>query len=174
MNAPVAQGAPARSLRIAGMNCASCVAHVEKALLKVEGVQAASVNLATETATVAAPATVPLSALIAAVEKAGYAVRREALELDIEGMSCAACVGRVEKVLQRVPGVVSANVNLASRRAHVELAGGVPTAALVAAVQKAGFGAKPAAEVSEGAREADAAGAPSRRSLHTYRSVQRP
>ena len=134
MNAPVAQGAPARSLRIAGMNCASCVAHVEKALLKVEGVQAASVNLATETATVAAPASVPLSALIAAVEKAGYAVRREALELDIEGMSCAACVGRVEKVLQRVPGVVTANVNLASRRAHVELAGGVPTAALVAAV----------------------------------------
>ena len=82
MNAPVAQGAPARSLRIAGMNCASCVAHVEKALLKVEGVQAASVNLATETATVAAPATVPLSALIAAVEKAGYAVRREALSVD--------------------------------------------------------------------------------------------
>lgn len=149
--------AAARTLAIAGMNCASCVAHVEKALLRVEGVQAASVNLATETATVAAPATVPLSALIAAVEKAGYAVRREALELDIEGMSCAACVGRVEKVLQRVPGVVTANVNLASRRAHVELAGGVPTAALVAAVQKAGFGAKPAAEVSEGAREAEAA-----------------
>jgi Cu+-exporting ATPase len=100
---------------------------------------------------------VPLAALIEAVAKAGYEVRRDTLELDIEGMSCAACVGRVEKVLQRVPGVVSANVNLAARRAHVELAGSVPTAALVAAVQKAGFGATPAAEVSEGAREADAA-----------------
>ncbi|MGQ5488920.1 heavy metal translocating P-type ATPase [Thauera sp. ZXT1-4] len=146
-----------RTLNIAGMNCASCVAHVEKALLKVEGVQAASVNLATEAASVRAPASVPLSVLIAAVEKAGYAVRRDRLELDIEGMSCAACVGRVEKVLQRVPGVVTANVNLAARKAHVELAGGVPTAALVAAVQKAGFGARPANEVSEDAREADAA-----------------
>ena len=159
MNTPrtVSPAAAVRTLAIAGMNCASCVAHVEKALLKVEGVQAASVNLATETATVTAPAAVPLSALIAAVDKAGYAVRRDTLELDIEGMSCAACVGRVEKVLQRVPGVVTANVNLASRRAHVELAGGVPTAALVEAVQKAGFGARPAAEVGEGAREADAA-----------------
>ena len=144
MNTPrtVSPAAAVRTLAIAGMNCASCVAHVEKALLKVEGVQAASVNLATETATVTAPAAVPLSALIAAVDKAGYEVRRDTLELDIEGMSCAACVGRVEKVLQRVPGVVTANVNLAARRAHVELAGGVPTAALVEAVQKAGFGAR--------------------------------
>ncbi|MDG3066620.1 heavy metal translocating P-type ATPase [Thauera mechernichensis] len=149
--------AVARSLNIAGMTCASCVAHVEKALLKVEGVQAASVNLATETASVTASASVPLSALIEAVAKAGYEVRREALELDIEGMSCAACVGRVEKVLQRVPGVVTANVNLAARKAHVEFAGSVPTAALVAAVQKAGFDARPASEVSVGAREADAA-----------------
>ena len=146
-----------RSLNIAGMTCASCVAHVEKALLKVEGVQAASVNLATETASVTAPASVPLSALIEAVAKAGYEVRRDRLELDIEGMSCAACVGRVEKVLQRVPGVVSANVNLAARKAHVEFAGAVPAAALVAAVEKAGFGARPASAVSAGAREADAA-----------------
>jgi heavy metal translocating P-type ATPase len=159
MNAPTSTAATdtVRTLNIAGMTCASCVAHVERALMKVEGVQAASVNLATETATVTAPATVPLSALIDAVAKAGYEVRRDTLELDIEGMSCAACVGRVEKVLQRVPGVVSANVNLAARRAHVELAGSVPTAALVAAVKKAGFGATPAAEVSEGARAADAA-----------------
>ena len=159
MNAPTSSAATdtVRTLNIAGMTCASCVAHVERALMKVEGVQAASVNLATETASVTAPMSVPLAALIEAVAKAGYEVRRDTLELDIEGMSCAACVGRVEKVLQRVPGVVSANVNLAARRAHVELAGSVPTAALVAAVQKAGFGATPAAEVSEGAREADAA-----------------
>ena len=76
-----------RTLNIAGMTCASCVAHVERALMKVEGVQAASVNLATETATVTAPAAVPLSALIDAVAKAGYEVRRDTLELDIDGMS---------------------------------------------------------------------------------------
>ncbi|HAF56394.1 MAG TPA: cadmium-translocating P-type ATPase [Thauera sp.] len=159
MNTPSASEprAATRTLNIAGMTCASCVAHVERALMKVEGVQAASVNLATETATVSAPASVPLTALIDAVARAGYEVRRDSIELDIEGMSCAACVGRVEKVLQRVPGVVAANVNLAARRAHVEIAGAVPAAALVAAVQKAGFGATPAAEVAEGAREVAAA-----------------
>ena len=76
------------------------------------------------------------------------------LELDIEGMNCAGCVGRVEKALAGVPGVVTANVNLATRRAQVAFRGRVPTAALVAAVTQAGYGARPAGEVDEGAREA--------------------
>ncbi|WP_322114252.1 heavy metal translocating P-type ATPase [Aquabacterium sp. A7-Y] len=59
-------------LQVAGMTCASCVARVEKALLKVPGVSSASVNLATEQAVVQAPASVPVAALTAAVEKAGY------------------------------------------------------------------------------------------------------
>ena len=146
-----------RTLHVGGMTCASCVAHVEKALAKVPGVEAASVNLATETATVTAAPEVEFDALVQAVEKAGYEVVRDETVLDIEGMSCAACVGRVEKVLLRVPGVVGASVNLAARNARVESAGGVPVAALVAAVKKAGFDAKPAAEAAEGAREAAAA-----------------
>src|SRR5690606_27907851 len=96
-----------RTLRVGGMNCASCVAHVEKALARVPGVEAASVNLATETATVTTAPGVALEALVRAVEQAGYEVVREETVLDVEGMSCAACVGRVEKVLSRVPGVVS-------------------------------------------------------------------
>ncbi|MDX5364758.1 MAG: heavy metal translocating P-type ATPase [Pseudazoarcus pumilus] len=146
-----------QTLHVGGMTCASCVAHVEKALLKVPGVEKASVNLATETATVTAPSGVAFDALVQAVEKAGYEVVRDETVLDIEGMSCAACVGRVEKVLLRVPGVVSANVNLAARNARIESAGEVPVAALVAAVKKAGFDAKPASEAAEGAREATAA-----------------
>ncbi|TVR61499.1 MAG: copper-translocating P-type ATPase [Candidatus Competibacteraceae bacterium] len=144
-----------RTLHVTGMSCASCVAHVEKALLKVEGVRAASVNLATEAATVTVAPGVAFADLSGAVEKAGYEVRRDELVLDIEGMSCAACVGRVEKVLRGVPGVIDASVNLATRRARV--IGAAPVAALVAAVRKAGYGARSAADVSEATRAADAA-----------------
>ncbi len=147
----------ARTLRVAGMSCASCVAHVERALGKVEGVRSASVNLATETATVSVAPEVPFEALAEAVRKAGYEVQRDQVALDIEGMSCAACVGRVEKVLKRVPGVLDASVNLAARRARVETSGAVPLAALVEAVGKAGFGARAAGEVGEAARAATAA-----------------
>ena len=71
---------PARSesvrLQVGGMTCASCVARVEKALAKVPGVASASVNLATEVATVQAAATVPVAALAAAIEKAGYSAQQ--------------------------------------------------------------------------------------------------
>jgi P-type Cu+ transporter len=63
-------------LQVQGMTCASCVARVEKALLKVPGVQQASVNLATEKATVTAQTTVPLAALHEAIEAAGYSVQQ--------------------------------------------------------------------------------------------------
>ena len=141
-----------RTLNVDGMTCASCVAHVEKALLKVDGVRAASVNLATETATVTVAPEVSFAQLSDAVTKAGYDVRRDEVTLDIEGMSCAACVGRVEKVLRRVPGVVDASVNLAAHRARVQTSAAVPMAALVAAVAKAGFGARASTEVSEASR----------------------
>ncbi|MDO9599322.1 MAG: heavy metal translocating P-type ATPase [Azoarcus sp.] len=157
MSVTTATEGTVRTLQVGGMTCASCVAHVEKALMKVEGVSTASVNLATEAATVTAAPAVSFAQLATAVEKAGYEVRRDALTLDIEGMSCAACVGRVEKVLRRVPGVVEANVNLAARRASIETAGAVPVAALIEAVKKAGFGARPSADVSESSRAADAA-----------------
>lgn len=62
-------------LQVEGMTCASCVARVEKALLKVPGVSQASVNLATEKASVKAQPGVDLPALVAAVEKAGYTAR---------------------------------------------------------------------------------------------------
>ena len=145
-----------RTLNVTGMTCASCVAHVEKALMRVEGVRAANVNLATEAATVTVVPDVSFDALADAVHKAGYEVARDTITLDIEGMSCAACVGRVEKVLKRVPGVVDASVNLAARRAHIETAGAVPLAALLDAVKKAGFGARAAGDVSESARVATA------------------
>ncbi len=127
-------------LPIDGMTCASCAGRVEKALTKVPGVRSVSVNLATEQARIEAPVD-SLPALVDAVKQAGYSVPAHSLELDISGMTCASCAGRVEKALARVPGVKSASVNLASERAHVELLGQVDTALLINAVSQAGYGA---------------------------------
>ena len=129
-------------LEVRGMNCASCVASVERALSAVEGVQKAQVNFATASARVVLDTGTPLESLAEAVRRVGYEVAFEPVHFDIEGMSCAACVGRVERVLQRVPGVTRAGVNLATRSAQVErLAGSAPDADLIAAVRKAGFDA---------------------------------
>ncbi|WP_422367437.1 heavy metal translocating P-type ATPase [Pelagibius sp.] len=66
------------------------------------------------------------------------------LSLGVEGMSCASCVGRIEKALSAVPGVAAARVNLATERADVDVApGAVDAAQLIAAVQSAGYDAKP-------------------------------
>jgi P-type Cu+ transporter len=144
------------TLAIDGMTCASCVGRVERALAHVPGVTAASVNLATESAAVESGGGVSPGALAAAVEKAGYAVPREAVDLRVDGMTCATCVGRVERALTAVPGVLEVAVNLASGRAHVlRLAGSASAAALAAAARRAGYEAEEQRD--------DAAPAPRRR-----------
>ena len=132
------------SLPIEGMTCASCVGRVERALQKIPGVSEVSVNLATEAASVRASPGVGLAELRSAVEKAGYTVGESSLGLDIAGMTCASCVSRVEKALLRVPGVLRAEVNLATETASVTLATRqIDEAALVAAVERAGYTATP-------------------------------
>ncbi|KWF28715.1 copper-transporting ATPase [Burkholderia diffusa] len=153
--------APAASIEldIDGMTCASCVSRVEKALAKVPGVTRASVNLATERATIDAAPDVSASQLADAVRQAGYgatpvtappAASRD-LEFDIEGMTCASCVGRVEKALAAVPGVAHASVNLATERASVHGTGALDAAMLIAAVATAGYRASLAAAPDAGA-----------------------
>ena len=132
----------AQALAIEGMSCASCVGRVEKALAAVPGVTAASVNLATEMARVSSATPIPLGTLQAAVEKAGYAVAQREVDLDIAGMTCASCVGRVEKALLKVPGVLAASVNLATESARVKVTGEADAATLIAAIDKAGYEAK--------------------------------
>ncbi|SEM52139.1 Cu+-exporting ATPase [Pseudomonas sp. NFIX51] len=127
-------------LPIAGMTCASCAGRVERALSKVAGAAAVSVNLATEQARVQAPSD-SLPALMAAVQDAGYSVPAHSLELNIGGMTCASCVGRVERALSKVAGVTRVSVNLANERAHIDLLGQVDSADLIAAVSKAGYSA---------------------------------
>jgi len=108
------------TLPVTGMTCASCAAHIEKALKQVPGVATASVNLATERATVIfANGGVPVSTLTEAVRHAGYDVAQETISLPIGGMTCASCASHVEKGLSEVPGVIRAAVNLATERATV-------------------------------------------------------
>ncbi|GGM21678.1 heavy metal translocating P-type ATPase [Deinococcus aerophilus] len=126
---------------VQGMTCASCVGRVERGLKKVEGVEDAAVNLATERARVRFdPARTDARTLIATVRDVGYEPVTAELELPITGMTCANCVGRVERALSKVNGVLSASVNLASERAQVVY---LPVATtpgqLRAAVREAGY-----------------------------------
>ena len=141
--APDADLAPANcelSLDVEGMTCASCSARVESALNALPGVDA-SVNLATERARMRYdPARTDAQALVQAVAASGYTPRTARLDFDIQGMTCASCVARVEGALRAVPGVLRADVNLASETAAVEcIPASVQAQALVDAVQAAGY-----------------------------------
>ena len=151
-----ATGETSSDLRIGGMTCASCVSRVEKALNRVPGVRRASVNLATERASVTADASVSAGALATAVTKAGYDVETAEVVLQVQGMTCASCVGRVEKALLKVPGVLAASVNLATERATVQALADVPAAQLEAAVDRAGYSAALAIEETTSPRAASA------------------
>jgi len=135
-------------LPISGMTCAACAARIEKVLNRLPGVQA-NVNLASERARVdLAPDTTSPQQVVASIEKAGFSVPQQTVELGIEGMTCAACSTRLEKVLNRLPGVEAA-VNLAAERARIRYVPGITEpAALIAAVDKAGFRARLATDTS--------------------------
>ena len=166
--------APASALKewrfpVEGMTCGSCVARVEKALAATPGVKESSVNFATEHASVKAGREVTLDMLKAAVEKAGYAVGNTAgaalgeasVRLKIGDMTCASCVSRVEKALKQVPGVLSAEVNLATETAEVTLTSDAATLPqLIAAVEKAGYRAEAILDTASGTRPATPSGTP--------------
>ena len=148
MNAPVRAKdlSETVSLPVEGMTCASCVGSIERALKAVPGVETVSVNLATEHANITTDSTVPRVRLIEAIEKAGYSVPAQMpaatgpVELSVEGMTCASCVGRVERALKAISGVTNAVVNLATERATIH--GTASTADLIAAIADAGYEAK--------------------------------
>jgi Cu+-exporting ATPase len=128
-------------LGVQGMTCASCVGRVERGLMKVEGVQSATVNLATERATVTYdPAVATPQILLDKVKDVGYDPVVSHIELGVQGMTCASCVGRVERGLQKVDGVLNATVNLATERASIAyLPSSVSPGQLKAAIRDAGY-----------------------------------
>lgn len=125
-------------IMVDGMTCAACSARVERALAKVPGVQSAAVNLLTGRADVTGRA-LDRALLTKAIEDAGYDIAPSRQIIAIEGMTCASCVARVERALLRVPGVQEASVNLATEKASVT--GNADPAALVSAVEGAGYDA---------------------------------
>ncbi len=135
------------------MTCSSCVNRIEKALQKVVGVTSASVNMATETATIELAqynsgsgnnsASANISDLIDAVVDAGYQVAIHDWQFAIKGMSCASCVARVEKAIHKMPGVVTASVNLASEMLQVTVLATVTKQDIEQAVEQAGYSVLP-------------------------------
>ena len=131
-------------LPIAGMTCANCAARIERGLSRTAGVVKASVNLASERATVSFdPARVGLPALVGEIRELGYDVPETATRLAIEGIVCSSCVQRLERSLGAVPGVLGATVNLSTGEALVRHpAGTVDAVALMQAVESAGYHAQ--------------------------------
>ncbi len=129
------------SFRITGMTCATCAARVEKALSEAPGVSSASVNLASEKATVAYnPSVTSEEALVSAVANAGYGVATAEITLDLIGMTCVNCAQTIESALRSVDGVVSAGVNFAAEKAIIRYNPEVTTVArLKKAVAGAGY-----------------------------------
>ena len=129
------------SIPIEGMTCASCAARLEGVLQKVDGLQEPAVNFATERLYVRFdPSLVGFGEISDAVERAGFSAPRRDLELQIEGMTCASCVGRVEKVIGNTPGVEDVAVNLVDEVARVRTFDGAVSAAdLIGAVRRAGY-----------------------------------
>src|SRR5208283_2474483 len=110
-------------LPVTGMTCAACSAAVEKALQRISGVKNAAVNFPAERATVefADPKKpVPLPVLIETVKGEGYGAATARMDFSVRGMTCAACVGAVERALNELYGVLTVSVNLAAEKASVE------------------------------------------------------
>ncbi len=108
------------TLPVKGMTCASCVKAVENALSRLEGVHEVNVNFASEKATLKIDRDLPLESLIKAIKDEGYDVVTIKQDFSVRGMTCAACVGAVERALKGLFGVIDVNVNLATEKATIE------------------------------------------------------
>lgn len=132
------------NIEVVGMTCAACSARVEKSLNKLDGIVSATVNLLANKATIEFDEEkLSPDILIKTIEKAGYQVPLVKRTLLVEGMTCAACSSRIDKALNKLDGVVSANVNLSNNKAMVEFpSGAIEDELLVKTVEKAGYKAE--------------------------------
>ncbi|ARE38711.1 Lead, cadmium, zinc and mercury transporting ATPase [Rhodovulum sp. P5] len=133
------------TLSVEGMSCASCVGRVDRALSEMDGIGEVSVNLASETARFAIDDPARIRSVADTLTELGYPARADSVTLNVASMSCASCVGRVERILSAVPGVLRVTVNLAAETATVHyLEGATDPAALAQAATDAGYPAEPA------------------------------
>ena len=153
------------SMPVTGMTCANCATTIERNLRKLDGIGQAQVNLANERVTLEYdPELLRAASIVDRVKDIGYGIATATTVLPITGMTCANCAATVERVLKKLDGVVSANVNLASEKATVEYVSGVVSQAdLIAAIERAGYGVVEVADeqnledVEQAARQAEIA-----------------
>lgn len=128
------------SLHVIGMHCASCANTIEKSLVALPGISSVGVNLTAEQVLIDFdPNRIKVRDIVKAVDRLGYSVVTRRGTFPVLGMSCATCAGRVEESLYSVSGVISANVNLASEMAEVEMVEGTSPEDLRTAVARAGY-----------------------------------
>jgi Cu+-exporting ATPase len=128
------------SLPVVGMTCVNCAANIERSVRKLDGVQEASVNFASERVTLTYDGSLlGTDDIVGRIRKAGYDVAQQSLDLAITGMDCVNCAATVERALKKVDGVLDVTVNFASEHALINVAAGVLRDDLVSAVQKAGY-----------------------------------
>jgi Cu+-exporting ATPase len=139
------------TLQITGMTCAACANRIEKGLTKLDGVSQATVNFTMEQASISYdPGKVDLSKLEQKVQDLGYGTAKQSVELDIGGMTCAACATRIEKGLNKLPGIHKATVNLALETAQVQFSpSNVTIPDMIKKVEQLGYRAKPKEEVKD-------------------------
>lgn len=132
------------NIPVTGMSCANCALTIERTVKKLPGVKAATVNFATEEASLSFdPDQVQVEKLVEKIQDAGYGVAKATVDIPVTGMTCANCAMTIERTLKKkVPGVVNASVNFASERASVEY---IPSLTdideMIQAIEKAGYGA---------------------------------
>ena len=146
------------SIHITGMTCTTCAGTIEKGLAETPGVEQVEVNFASEKAAVEYdPSRIDLAKIKSTISQLGYGTATKKSVFPVSGMTCASCVARVEQALLSVPGVISANVNLASEKATVEYIEGTAIADLRRAVREAGYNlgseAETLADVNTAARQ---------------------
>src|SRR3990172_1726167 len=109
------------SFPVQGMTCASCVSHVESALMELPGVSDVVVNLGTNKASLNFdPTQANITDFQHAISDAGYSVPTQEMNLHVSGMTCASCVDHVERALNELPGVTNASVNLGLEKARIQ------------------------------------------------------
>ncbi|MDO8567731.1 MAG: heavy metal translocating P-type ATPase [Dehalococcoidales bacterium] len=142
------------TLQIAGMTCASCVAHNEKALGELPGVKKVIVNLATGKASIEYdPTRATLADMRKAISDIGYEIVLDGAQLEVRGMECASCSANIEKAVGELPGVEKVTVSLNLARAQVEYAADItPLSEIKKTIQKLGY---TVAERTEGQESLD-------------------
>jgi Cu+-exporting ATPase len=128
------------NVKINGMTCASCVSRIEAQVRKVPGVLDVNVSLATETAKIIFENDIAVMPAVDAIKKSGYEVMTREKEFQIEGMTCASCVNRIESVLSKANGILNSSVNLATEKAKVKYVEGViDEEGIIKLIGKAGY-----------------------------------